>query len=426
MELTRAVRAALSEWISFLLPAVSSRSHRTLIELLMGCLVSPEGWVTRAIGAIDRGAHWTTYYKLIERAQIPVAVLAGRLLELVLQVFPQKIATLIIDDTLVPRGSALAPGVAIRHDHARKRNRPTFLNCQCWVSLALVIHARYGRALTIPLRSWLIDSTHNRGKLGIARELIESLRSRLDRVRVLFDAWYMRRSLIEPLLAANVQVLGQVRRDSALFLPPEPAPSPRRGRPRKYGRRLTPEAIAALPLTECELPLYGKMQRVRLRSALVLARFLRGVRVRAVWCEMLQRDGAWSRPRLLIATETQLSAEAVVRVYAKRWGIEPLFHNLKRWWGCANLWQHSREALELWMQIRCTAYALMQMLALIAHEHFPLMDIAPWRRGAPITAGLLATWMRVQFTGVRARAAYQPKSRKFILPEPAPDHRLRC
>ncbi len=41
-----------------------------------------------------------------------------------------------------------------------------------------------------------------------------------------------------------------------------------------------------------------------------------------------------------------------------RWGIEPLFHNLQRWWGGANLWQPSKQALELWMQIRCTAYAL--------------------------------------------------------------------
>ncbi len=78
------------------------------------------------------------------------------------------------------------------------------------------------------------------------------------------------------------------------------------------------------------------------------------------------------------------------------------------------------------MQIRCGALALMVMLALSAHEHFPLMDIAPWRRGAPITAGLLAAWMRVKFTRARARDTYQAKSRKFILLEPAPDRRLRC
>jgi hypothetical protein len=72
------------------------------------------------------------------------------------------------------------------------------------------------------------------------------------------------------------------------------------------------------------------------------------------------------------------------------------------------------------MQIRCAAYALMQMLALSAYEHFPLMDIAP------IPAQLLAAWMRIKFTGVRAREAYQPKSRNSILPEPTPGRRLRC
>jgi len=39
-----------------------------------------------AIGAIRREAHWTTYYKLIERASVPVTELSQRLLQLVLRV----------------------------------------------------------------------------------------------------------------------------------------------------------------------------------------------------------------------------------------------------------------------------------------------------------------------------------------------------
>jgi len=35
----------LSEWVSFLLVAVPSRSHRTFAELVIGCMLSPEGWV---------------------------------------------------------------------------------------------------------------------------------------------------------------------------------------------------------------------------------------------------------------------------------------------------------------------------------------------------------------------------------------------
>jgi hypothetical protein len=99
---------------------------------------------------------------------------------------------------------------------------------------------------------------------------------------------------------------------------------------------------------------------------------------------------------------------------------QPLFHNLKRWWGANNLWQQSKPALELWMQIRSTAYTLTQMLALTLFDSFPTSQLAPWREGATVTAGLFATWLRYQFTGLRLRSAYRPTSRKFNMPEPAP------
>ena len=165
---------------------------------------------------------------------------------------------------------------------------------------------------------------------------------------MLIDAWFMRRSLILPLLESKVRIIGQVRRDTALFL--------RRSRSQSAGDRNANTASVSMRLLgyaageEMELTLYGKAQWVRLRSILAVARFLKGVPVRAVWCEMRQDDNTWSRPRLILATETDLSAQAVVEIYAERWGIEPLFHNLKRSWGMTNLWQQSKAALELWMQ----------------------------------------------------------------------------
>ena len=425
MSLTASVCLLLSEWISFLLVAVPLRSRQTFVELLIGCMLNPEGWVTRAIGAICREAHWTTYYKLIERAQVSVADLSIRLLQLVQWVFPAELVNLIIDDTLVPRTAKTGPGIGVKHDHARKANRPTFLNSQCWVTLALVVRVRVGSALTVPIRSWLVEESAQRGKLWVARQLIDSVREHVKDARLLIDAWFMRKSLILPLLEQRVRIIGQVRRDTALFLPPEPEPK-RRGPKRKYGQRIDAAMLDALPMTEMELTLYGKSQRVRLRSVIAIARFLKGLPVRAVWCEMRQDDGTWSRPRLILATETSLTAQEVVEIYAERWGIEPLFHNLKRWWGVTNLWQQSKGALELWMQIRSTAYALMQMLALKLWSSFPLMEIAPWRKGAMITAGLFGQWMRIQFIGLRVRSAFDPKSGNFVMPFPGQDQRLQC
>jgi hypothetical protein len=425
MSLSASVCVLLSEWISFLLVAVPPRSRRTFVELLIGCMLNPEGWVTRAIGAIARQAHWTTYYKLIERAHVSVIDLSIRLLLLVQRVFPAELVSLIIDDTLVPRCAKTGPGIGIKHDHSRKANRPSFLNSQCWVTLALVVRVRLGSALTVPIRSCLLEQSGQRGKLWIARQLIDSVRGQVGDVRLLIDAWFMRRSLIVPLLEQQVRIIGQVRHDTALFFFPEAEPR-RRGRRRKYGQRIDTAAREALPAQTMELTLYGKRQWVRLRSTLAVARFLKGLPVCAVWCEMGQDDSTWSRPRLILATELDLSAKAVVELYGQRWGIEPLFHNLKRWWGVANLWQQSKEALELWMQIRSTAYALTQMLALRLWESFPLMDIAPWRKGAIITAGLFGQWLRIQFTGLPVREAYDEKSQQFVMPLPGQDQRLQC
>ena len=425
MSLTASVCLLLSEWISFLVAAVPPRSRRTFVELLIGCMLNPEGWVTRAIGAICREAHWTTYYKLIERAHVSVADLSIRLLQLAQSVFPTDVANLIIDDTLVPRCAPDGPGISVKFDHSRKANRPTFLNSQCWVTLALVVRVRLGSAVTVPIRSWLVEESGQRGKLWVARQLIGSIRGHVKEARLLIDAWFMRKSLILPLLEQRVRIIGQVRRDTALYFPPEPEPK-RRGPKRKYGRRIDAAVLDALPATEMELTLYGKTQRVRLRSTIAVARFLKGLPVRVVWCEMHQPDNTWSRPRLILATETDLSAQAVVEIYAERWGIEPLFHNLKRWWGVTNLWQQSKQALELWMQIRSTAYTLMQLLALRLWASFPVMEIAPWRKGTMITAGLFAQWMRIQFIGLRVRDACNPKSGQFVMPFPGQDQRLQC
>src|ERR1700692_4304415 len=143
-------------WTTFLLPAVPIPSRATFIELLCGCLVSPEGWVTRSIVAISRRKHWTTYYKLIERGSVRTVRLARALFRLVLAVLPCDVLTLVLDDTLVPRCSASAPGCAYRHDHSRKTNRPPFLLAQCWVTVGVSVLGRGGANLVLPILSRLV------------------------------------------------------------------------------------------------------------------------------------------------------------------------------------------------------------------------------------------------------------------------------
>lgn len=309
MTYAQTVRLCLSSWITHLLTAVPPRSRATFVELLCGCLISPEGWVTRAISAITRGRHWTTYYKLLERGSVRTLRLARALFGLVDSVLPEVILNLVIDDTLIPRQSETAPGSAIRHDHAKKTNRPQFLQAQCWVTLGVSVLGNGGRKYVLPIVSRLVPIAGNRNKLTIALALVRSLAPvMIDKpVRVLFDAWFMRARLVLPLLSRKMRVIGQARRDTALFLPPVVFFKPGRGRPKIYGVKMTSEAIQALPVTELKLMLYGKEQLIRLRSVVAMARFLKGTPVRAVWCSFYDADKQrWSKARLAVGDRNRI------------------------------------------------------------------------------------------------------------------------
>ncbi|SCZ84879.1 transposase (fragment) [Nitrosomonas mobilis] len=90
---------------------------------------------------------------------------------------------------------------------------------------------------------------------------------------------------------------------------------------------------------------------------MAMARFLKETLVHTIWCEFYDVDKqCWSKARLLLATETDCRAvEEILHLYARRWGIEPLFLNPKRFPGREhNLWGQKRTVLELWKPIRST------------------------------------------------------------------------
>ena len=211
-------------------------------------------------------------------------------------------------------------------------------------------------------------------------------------MRLLLDAWFMRARLIEAALADGHTVIGRVRRDLALYAVPRPPRRRRRGRPRKYGPRMTRERVEALPVHRSARILYGKLEVVRYRTCRVAARFLKGRVVRAVWVE-LERPDRRDRPaeeRLLVCTDPDLPATEVVTSYAKRWAVEPLFAAMKHGWGLKDAWQQSRQVLMRWVTILAAGYALGQMLAYTDPARVPgLADPAPWRPPGTRTAGLI-------------------------------------
>jgi hypothetical protein len=140
----------------------------------------------------------------------------------------------------------------------------------------------------------------------------------------------------------------------------------------------------------------------RLRQIVCRPRFLRGVIVRAVWCE-LEKPGGWATQRLLLSTDPALSAPAIVEAYSKRWSAEPLFNALKRVDGMGAMWQRGRTALLRWLHLVQIGRALLVLLTARAEpESVALVRVGGWRQAATLTPGLVKDALAHRFRNFEA------------------------
>src|SRR4051812_38708092 len=385
---TTAVPPILTSLVAGLAAAVPRRARTTFTELLLGAATTRGGHVTDAILAAGLSRSWTSYYWFLRRGRWAWLAVWQALLAALTTLFEPAVWHVVIDDTVVERVSAKAPGSLIHHNHSAKPNRSRFLRGQGWLCLAAVVEHGW-RVGAVPLMLRLVRRGTNRGKLVSARFLVRLLGRRLGRVRLLLDAWFMRARLIEAALAGGHTVIGRARRDLALHAVPRPPRHRRRGRPRKYGPRMTREKVETLPIHRTARILYGQLEVAQYRSCRVAARFLKGRVVRAVWVR-LERPDRPGEERLLACTDPDLPATEVITSYAKRWAVESLFAAMKHGWGLKDAWQQSRQALMRWVTILAAGYALGQMLAYADPARAPgLASPAPWRPPGTRTAGLI-------------------------------------
>lgn len=407
----------LSDLIATLAGAVPARARRTFLDLLLGAALTTAGHVTAAILSAGLSRSWTTYFWFLEYGRWSWLAVMAALLDLLVTRFTPSVWHVIIDDTLVERCSAKAPGAQIHFNHAAKPNRPRFLLGQGWVCLAAVVERGWSVG-AVPLLLRLVRGRGQGSKLATAQLMMRLLGDRLGQVRLLVDAWYMRRRLLLPVVAAGHCVIGRVRKDTALFHKP-PARSKQRGRPRKYGARLTPEQVATLPVMRSAQILYRHLEVVRYRTCWGVARFLNGAVVRVVWVELERPDrpGRRSDTWLLLCTDPTLPALEVIRSYAKRWAVESLFRSLKHQWGLKDAWQRRRQVLMRWVSVLAAGFALNQILAFSDPARLgALAQPAPWRAATSLTAGIIRDGISRMFGAVGLTEVLDRIAAKITLP----------
>ena len=118
---------------------------------------------------------------------------------------------------------------------------------------------------------------------------------------------------------------------------------------------------------------------------------------------LCQPQGGWAKQRLLLCTDLDLSAPAVVEAYAQRWSVEPLFAALKLTDGMGAMWQRGRRTLLRWLHLVQIGRALLVLLTARAEpEVLALLRVGGWRRPTTLTPGLVKDALARRFRDIQA------------------------
>jgi hypothetical protein len=320
--------------------------------LVVGWILCPgRHTISRVIqasaGMRRRHKHHTAFYRFFSRSGWSVDALGNILLDLLLP-FAGPEVVLVVDDTLCHRSGSHLFGAAMHHDALRSTymrggtggRTVSFAFGHNWVVLAIAITPPWNveRRFVVPVLFRLYrskkrtPSTQYRKRTELAAELLRLVIDVLPddrRVHVVGDSEYACKTLV-PSLPPHVHFTGPITMDAALYAKPKPYGG--KGRPRVKGERLaSPEKLArsrSTPWRIITACIYGRKVSIQVKTCDCL--WYTVARTRLVRVVLTRDPKGRLQGRAYFSTDTERSAEDILRVFSFRWEIEVAFRNTKQ------------------------------------------------------------------------------------------------
>lgn len=377
------IPAPLSTQISRLGSSLDARLQNLFNLVFMGLLVTRErrrtatSWFRavrlareyqrgdRVIHAVGRDVATMSVQLLLDVERSPAAATEERL-------------CFTLDDTPSQRYGPHVEGAGVHHNPTLGPSQHAFVYGHVWVTLArLVQHPTWG-AISLPLRSDLYvrakdvptlpqnDPWDFRTKLEQAANLMDWLGLWLGHkgkpMWLVADGAYAKQEVFQAAQRNHITVVSRLRNDAALRCVPEPTPTGKRGRPRKYGTkalRLAKRAGAKQGWVTEEMVLSGKKVTKTYKTFLATWVPAGGV-IRVV---LVKEEGGWSA---FFCTDPDTSPAHILELVADRNSLEQTFKDVKEVWGAGqqqlrnlhanigawhmNLWAYTMVELWAWQQ----------------------------------------------------------------------------
>lgn len=330
--------------------------------------------------------HWTSPYAWLSRGAWSCRKVSQALLDLLLAwlgLDPEII--LVLDDTLAQKSGRKFFGLGYYPDPTDKNpggSRRRVLG-HVWVVLGLLAE-RSGRWLCFPLaaRLFVPDRPGQKdwpyaSKIELAIGLIEGLKWGGRRATLVVDNLYAKGLLLAHGLAPRGwTMVSRLRSNAALYELPGARKPGQRGARRKRGDKLTARQLwnRRSGRRELKVRTYGKARTITAWVGTVIpSPTLGDAPIRVVIFP--QRRG--KKMNVLFSTDTAMTPERLLELYAARFKIEDAFDELKTHGGLGDYRTRSLASIKRHVTLCVVAYSLLRLLS-VTLTRAQAIEAEPW------------------------------------------------
>lgn len=328
--------------------------------------------ITNWLRAAGINRCYKAYYYFIGSLAQKTENIATKLFEIMIRRIYKNTNTVLsaIDDSPTSRYGPKVQGAGIHRNPAPTPDGRKFIYGHVWVTLSAIARHKSFGTIGLPLLARMYVKARDVKAIGLAfksktEQAVELAKWAYNccenlgkQLWIVTDGGYTRASFLKPVIKMGVVVITRLRKDAVLHAELEQPKKRKRGRPRKYGKRIKLRNIVNNPdgWFKVKAFLYGKeeIKEVKVFKALYKPA---GCLVQV----FIVREGKGCF-RAFMCTELTACAVEILEAVADRYAIEQNFSDIKEIEGAGqqqvrtigsnigtfhlNLWLHSM--IELW------------------------------------------------------------------------------